>query len=95
MGEWDLDLPVKSLEMLMDLAGCDAVINLAVLGRRLFRKRLSEAVLHSDSHADRTFLDQAQTILCEFENLYIRCVIFNTKLLIFDYSYCNNQKFFI
>jgi acyl-CoA synthetase (NDP forming) len=72
VGERDLDLPVQSLEILMDWDGCDAVINLGILGRRLLLKRLSEAVLQSDPHADRTSLDQAQTILCEFEERYIR-----------------------
>jgi acyl-CoA synthetase (NDP forming) len=72
VGERDLDLPVKSLEILMAWDGCDAVINLGILGRRLFLKRLAEAVLQSDPHADSAFLDQAKTILGDFEDRYIR-----------------------
>ncbi len=72
VGERDLHIPVKSLEILMDWDGCDAVINLGIIGRRLLLKRLSEAVLQSDPRADRTSLDHAQTILCEFEDSYIR-----------------------
>ena len=71
VGERDMDLPVKSLEILMAWDGCDAVINLGILGRRLLLKRLSEAVLQSDPHADRAFLDHAQTILSEFESRYV------------------------
>jgi acyl-CoA synthetase (NDP forming) len=71
VGERDLELPVKSLEILMAWDGCDAVINLGILGRRLFLKRLSESVLRSDPQADSAFLEQAQTILGEFETRYI------------------------
>ena len=71
VGERNLELPVKCLEILMAWDGCDAVINLGILGRRLFLKRLVEAVLQSDPHADSTFLNQAKTILGEFEGFYI------------------------
>jgi hypothetical protein len=57
----------------MDRDGCDAVIYLAFWAPPLL-ERLSEAVLHSDSYADRTFLDQAQSILWEFENRYNRSI---------------------
>lgn len=72
VGERDLALPVKSLEILMAWEGCDAVINLGILGRRLLLQRLSQAVLQSDPQADPTFLEQAQSILSEFEEGYIR-----------------------
>jgi acyl-CoA synthetase (NDP forming) len=72
VGERDLQIPVKTLEILMAWDGCDAVINLGILGRRLLLKRLSEAVLQSDPHADPAFLKQAQTIYREFEDGYIR-----------------------
>ena len=75
VGERDLDLPGKSLEILMAWDGCDAVINLGILGRRLFLQRLSSAVLQSDPNADPAFLDQAQTVLCEFEHDYIRRIV--------------------
>ena len=72
VGERDLDLPVKALEILMDWDGCDAVINLGILGRRLFLQRLSQAVVQSDPHADQAFLDQSHAFLCDFESSYIR-----------------------
>jgi acyl-CoA synthetase (NDP forming) len=75
VGERDLDLPGRSLEILMAWDGCDAVINLGILGRRLFLQRLAKAVLQSDAHADPALLDQAKSILDEFERSYILKIV--------------------
>jgi acyl-CoA synthetase (NDP forming) len=75
VGEQDLDLPGQSLEILMAWDGCDAVINLGILGRRIFLQRLAKAVLQSDSHADPALLEQAKSILDEFERNYILKIV--------------------
>jgi len=72
VGEQDPDLPVKSLETLIAWDGCDAVINLGILGRRIFLQRLTQAALRSDPNVDQAFLSQIQIVLNEFEQNYIR-----------------------
>jgi acyl-CoA synthetase (NDP forming) len=72
VGELDHDLPVKSLEALMAWQGCDAVINLGILGRRIFLQRLSKATLRSDPNVDQVLLNQIKTVMDEFEQNYIR-----------------------
>lgn len=44
VGENDLDLPVKALEVLAAWDGCDAVIHLGVLGRAVFLENLLKSV---------------------------------------------------
>jgi acyl-CoA synthetase (NDP forming) len=72
VGEQDPDLPVKSLEALIAWEGCDAVINLGILGRRIFLQKLTQAALKSDPNVDQAFLNQIQKVLNEFEQNYIR-----------------------
>jgi acyl-CoA synthetase (NDP forming) len=72
VGEQDPELPVKSLETLIAWDGCDAVINLGILGRRIFVQRLTKAALRSDPNVNQVFLDQIQTVLNDFERNYIR-----------------------
>jgi acyl-CoA synthetase (NDP forming) len=72
VGDQDPDLPVKSLKTLIAWDGCDAVINLGILGRRIFLQRLTKAALRSDPNVDQVFLEQIQMVLDEFEQNYIR-----------------------
>ena len=74
VGEQDPELPVKSLEILMAWKGCDAVINLGILGRRIFLERLIRATRISDPDAEPSFLNQIQISLNDFEQNYIRHV---------------------
>ena len=75
VGEQDPELPVKGLEALMAWKGCDAVINLGILGRRIFLQRLIRAALKSDPKVDQSFVTQMQKLLDEFENNYIRQIV--------------------
>ncbi len=72
VGDQDPEMPVKSLETLISWDGCDAVINLGILGRRIFLQRLTQAALQSDPNVDQPFLVQMQAVLNEFEQNYIR-----------------------
>jgi acyl-CoA synthetase (NDP forming) len=71
VGEQDPDLPAKAMEALMAWPGCDAVINLGILGRRVFLQRLTRAALKSDPQVDQDFLRRIQAVLDEFEQNYI------------------------
>ena len=75
VGEQDPELPVKALEALMAWKGCDAVINLGILGRRIFLQRLTRAALKSDPKVDQSFLARMQEFLDDFEDNYIRQVV--------------------
>ncbi len=83
------------------LLGADA---LEVIGRILGLSRL--AIDRPEiSEVDTTPDMRPEAMLCATPSCsghigsdllnFILCVIFNTKPLIFDYSYCNNRKFFI
>lgn len=72
VGEQDPELPMKALEALASWNGCDAVINLGILGRRIFLERLGKAALKCDPEMDKGFLDQMRVILNQFEHNYIR-----------------------
>jgi len=72
VGEQDPQLPVKALDALAAWEGCDAVINLGILGRRIFLERLGRAALDSDPDMDAATLNQMRTLLQEFESHYIQ-----------------------
>lgn len=72
VGEQDPYLPVKILEALIAWDGCDAVLNLGILGRRIFLQRLTRAAIRSDPNVDQAILDQIQKVINEFENNYIQ-----------------------
>ncbi len=71
VGEQDPRLPMKALEILASWDGCDAVIHLGILGRRIFLERLAKAALHSDPQVDLEFMGQLQEVLNQFERDYI------------------------
>ena len=71
VGENDLDLPLAVMEELLRWDGCDAVINLGILGRRIFVKRLTEATAVADPDLDPEFLELARNTLQSFEKTYV------------------------
>jgi acyl-CoA synthetase (NDP forming) len=72
VGENDLDLPLAAMEELLRWDGCDAVINLGILGRRIFVKRLTEATAVADPDLSPEFLELARQTLQTFEHTYVR-----------------------
>jgi len=48
VGERDIQIPMKIMEILMAWEGCDGVINLGIFGRRFLIDRLGESVLKAD-----------------------------------------------
>jgi acyl-CoA synthetase (NDP forming) len=75
VGENDPSIPLIIMEALLQWDGCDAVINLGILGRRLFLKRLADSVENADRSYPRKFLDDAVKALADFENGYIQQIV--------------------
>ena len=75
VGERDQTVPLIVLESLMRWDGCDAVINLGVLGRRIMVKRFGESVLKAESGYSADFIDQVNEKFLEFEDQYIKHIV--------------------
>lgn len=71
VGERDLSLPVKTLETLLDWEECDAVINMGILGRRVFVQDYIQATGEVDPAYTQEELQQAAGMVSDFENEYI------------------------
>lgn len=74
VGEQDPSIPFKILERLMQWPGCDAVINLGILGRRQFFARLSAMVAKADPSVSEAYLADVDQMLRRFEDDLIRQV---------------------
>jgi acyl-CoA synthetase (NDP forming) len=55
--------------------GCDAVINLGILGRRILLERMVDSIRISDPSYSRVFLESANQTFTEFENNYILHIV--------------------
>ena len=75
MGENDLSIPLTVMEALLKWDGCDAVINLGILGRRIFLNRLADSVEKADPAYTRDFLDDAVDAFSDFETSYIEQIV--------------------
>jgi acyl-CoA synthetase (NDP forming) len=72
VGENDPSIPMTIIEELLKWDGCDAVINLGILGRRILLERLVESILHSDPTYSKEFLESVNKRLNDFDEEYIR-----------------------
>lgn len=72
VGETDLDLPLAAMEALLDWDGCDAVVHLGILGRRLFVERLTDTVAAADPDHSSSALQEIRQLLVDFEERYIQ-----------------------
>ncbi len=75
VGEQDPTIPIKVIEALVKWNGCDAVINLGILGRRLLLQRLSESVREADTTITPEFLDSVRQALIAFDQQYIHHIV--------------------
>ncbi|MGD9308437.1 MAG: acetate--CoA ligase family protein [Desulfosarcina sp.] len=75
VGENDLSIPLTVLEALLNWPGCDTVINLGILGRRIFLKRLADSVDKADPSYESTFLEDTVKALSDFESDYIAKIV--------------------
>lgn len=75
VGENDPELPVKVIELLANWDGCDAVINLGIVGRRHMLSRLADSVQKADPTCPEDFLESMLASLDAFENRYIAHIV--------------------
>ena len=75
VGDRDPSVPMIALEELLKWDGCDAVINLGILGRRIMVKRFGESVLKSDPSYSPEFIDKINQQFVKFEIEYINHVV--------------------
>ncbi len=74
VGENDLELPGKVLEELLKWDGCDAVINLGIMGRKSFLGRYIRAISLADPQFDQEKLQQANQLFAQFEEDYVQTI---------------------
>jgi len=72
VGENDPSIPMTVIEELLKWDGCDAVINLGILGRRILLKRLADSILDADPTYTAEFFESVNKALSDFDLQYIR-----------------------
>jgi len=75
VGENDMNIPMTTMEALMKWDGCDAVINLGIMGRRHLVSRMADSIRLADPTCPEDFLEKANQALDEFEKKYIRHIV--------------------
>ena len=75
VGERDLSLPRAVLELLLQWDGCDAVINLGIVGRRQVLKGHQASVLKADPTYSPEFIKKVHREFIRFEKEYIAQII--------------------
>ncbi len=75
VGESDPELPNIIIEELLKWDGCDAVINLGIVGRRILASRLVASVRQADPTYSPDFLDSVDQLVIDFEKNYIRNIV--------------------
>jgi acyl-CoA synthetase (NDP forming) len=75
VGEHDSTIPRAVLELLLKWDGCDAVINLGIVGRQKALKNLGNAVLKADPSYSSDFIKSIQRNFRKFEKDYITQVV--------------------
>ncbi len=71
VGESDNAIPLTVMEEFLKWDGCDAIINLGILGMRIFVKRLLESVRKADPGYSEEFLREGAKFLDNNEEKYI------------------------
>lgn len=95
VGEMDNNLVTTIMEELLKWDGCDALINLGVLGRSIFFESIAAAVERADPSYSHDFLEQAKAFMRNFEVEYLKLV---ARLMetyqkpIFGVSLLTNEK---
>jgi acyl-CoA synthetase (NDP forming) len=71
VGEKDNTIPMVAIEELLRWDGCDAVINLGIVGRRILLRRLVDSVSEADPSYSEEALASARQMFDDFERKYI------------------------
>ncbi|WP_373499875.1 acetate--CoA ligase family protein [Desulfococcus sp.] len=74
VGEYDPNVAMTVLTELMKWDGCDAVINLGLIGRSALLGRIVDSVKLADPSYDRAFLDTLLQGIIEFEKKYVQYI---------------------
>lgn len=74
VGEPDNSLMTTIMEELLKWDGCDAVINLGVLGRAIMFERMADAAERADPTYSKDFFEGAKAYLRSFEQDYLRLI---------------------
>lgn len=74
VGEYDPNVAMTVLTELMKWDGCDAVINLGLIGRKILFSRIVQSVKKSDPAYDRAVLDSLEQNIVNFEKTYINSI---------------------
>lgn len=75
VGENDMSIPMRIMEVLMKWDGCDAVINLGIMGRRILANRVAESVGLADPTYSPEFLNTVRDALIQFESEYVTHIV--------------------
>ncbi|MFH2098743.1 MAG: acetate--CoA ligase family protein, partial [Pseudomonadota bacterium] len=75
VGESDPNIPLTVSEVLAAWDGCDAVINLGIMGRRHALRRMISSAVAADPDADPAFLEKLHQALTAFEMRYTEHLI--------------------
>ena len=71
VGESENSMLLTIMEELMQWNGCDAVLNLGILGRSVITERLADTVLKNDSNYTSDFINSMKSDVKIFEKQYI------------------------
>ena len=75
VGENDWSIPFTVMRELMKWDGCDAVINLGIVGRRHMATRLADSVVRSDPECPPDLVETIGSRYNEFESKYMAHVV--------------------
>jgi len=75
VGENDMSIPRTVMKELLEWDGCDAVINLGIMGRRHMVKRLTDSVKKSDPDSSIEFLNAVDKQLADSEQEYAEYIV--------------------
>jgi acyl-CoA synthetase (NDP forming) len=75
VGENDPSIPLTVIEELLAWDGCDAVINLGILGRRILLFRLADSVGKADCSYSQQALEAIKKAILDFETTYIETIV--------------------
>ena len=75
VGEWDIEIPKRILDKVLEWDGCDAVINLGILGRKFFMQKYTSSIERSDPSYSPEFLKQIREMVDYFEREFIEVTV--------------------
>jgi len=75
VGERNMSVPITVMEDLLKWDGCDAVINLGIMGRRHLVSRLTDSIRKSDPTCSADLLESVNKMLNDFEIKYVNHIV--------------------